>query len=57
MQIWEGVKIKQGKVPLRWVGGFGINPILPSSASTQLNSISTSIEAEIALFPVSDTHP
>ena len=33
---------------------------LPSSASTQLNSTSVSIEAEIALFPVSDkppTHP
>ena len=30
---------------------------LPSSASTQLNSTSTSIEAEIALFPFSDTHP
>ena len=31
------------------------NPKLPSSASTQLNSTSTSIEAEIALFPFSDT--
>ena len=33
--------------------------LLPSSASTQLNSTSTStsIEAEIALFPFSDTPP
>ena len=30
---------------------------LPSSVSTQLLSTSTSIEAEIVLFPFSDTHP
>ena len=33
--------------------------ILPSSASTQFNSISTSIEAELVLFPFdpATTHP
>ena len=32
--------------------------ILPSSASTQFNSISTSIEAELVLFPFDPaTHP
>ena len=30
---------------------------MPSSASTQLNSTTISIEAEIALFPVSDKPP
>ena len=34
-----------------------LGELLPSSASTQLNSTSTQIEAEIALFPFSDTHP
>ena len=31
--------------------------LLPKSASNQLNSTSISIEAEIALFPVSDKPP
>ena len=36
--------------------GGPLHVFLPSSALTDLNSTSTSIEAEIALFPISDTH-